>query len=332
MNQPVDDDLRTALRDAVSDVQPGGALDLIRSRTTTPTPSPARWLPLTAAAAAAVVLVIGGTAWVAHVTTENGNGTVSGPGQRDDSTGTAGAPRRDLNVPVAFVGDTAAGPRLFTEYHTATHTTETTLQAGVSLALSAKPDDPDYTNYLRDRGVTARATQGGGTLTVDLSDSLHGRPSGMSEATAAMVVQGLVRTADAAASAGSTPVRFTVDGAPTDDVLGVDTRQPVAPGSDDSVLSPVFIDNPAQGARLYGTFEVSGMASAPEANVVWELEKGGQVVQHGFTTAAQCCTLSPYTFTVTAPPGDYTIVVHDTDESDGEGVGTTQDSKAISVR
>jgi hypothetical protein len=54
-------------------------------------------------------------------------------------------------------------------------------------------------------------------------------------------------------------------------------------------------------------------------------------VRHGFTTARECCTQSPYSFTVTAPPGDYTLVVHDTDESDGEGVGTSEDTKRVKV-
>jgi hypothetical protein len=66
--------------------------------------------------------------------------------------------------------------------------------------------------------------------------------------------------------------------------------------------------------------------------VVWELKRGDQVVRSGFTTAQECCTLSPYTFTVTATPGDYTLVVHDTDESDGEGIGTSEDTKSITVR
>ena len=46
---------------------------------------------------------------------------------------------------------------------------------------------------------------------------------------------------------------------------------------------------------------------------------------------AECCTLSPYSFAVTVPPGDYTLVVHDTDESDGEGIGTSEDTKKITV-
>ena len=65
--------------------------------------------------------------------------------------------------------------------------------------------------------------------------------------------------------------------------------------------------------------------------MVWELKRGDATVRNGFTTAQECCTLSPYSFTVTAPPGDYTLVVHDTDESDGEGVGTSQDTKDITV-
>ena len=63
---------------------------------------------------------------------------------------------------------------------------------------------------------------------------------------------------------------------------------------------------------------MSGLAAAFEANVQWELMQGGTVVKKGFTTAEECCTMAPYSFTVDAPPGDYTIVVHDEDAS-GEG-------------
>ena len=57
----------------------------------------------------------------------------------------------------------------------------------------------------------------------------------------------------------------------------------------------------------------------------------GDSLKRGFATAAQCCTLSPYAFTVSVPPGDYTLTVHDTNEATGEGVGTSQDTKDISV-
>jgi hypothetical protein len=127
-------------------------------------------------------------------------------------------------------------------------------------------------------------------------------------------------------------VRFLVDGKPTDTLLATDTSEPVPPTSADSTLAPVLITSPTEGATVPGQFEVTGKASTFEANVVWELEQGDTTVRHGYTTAQECCTLSPYSFTVTAPPGTYTLVVHDTDESDGEGVGTSADTKTITVQ
>ncbi len=112
-------------------------------------------------------------------------------------------------------------------------------------------------------------------------------------------------------------------------VLGVDTTRPVQRAGADSVLAPVLDHRPAEGATVPTQFQVTGQASTFEANVVWELKQGDRVVRNGFTTATECCTLSPYTFTVTAAPGDYTLVVHDTDESDGEGVGTSEDTKRV---
>jgi hypothetical protein len=41
--------------------------------------------------------------------------------------------------------------------------------------------------------------------------------------------------------------------------------------------------------------------------------------------------MSPYSFTVEAPPGDYTLVVHDEDASGGEGPGPWQDTKDLSI-
>jgi len=38
------------------------------------------------------------------------------------------------------------------------------------------------------------------------------------------------------------------------------------------------------------------------------------------------------TFEVTAPPGSYTLVVHDEDVSGGEGSGPVSDTKRVTVR
>ncbi len=329
MIHPRTDDLHSLLHDTVSDVHPENGLDAIRQRTSTARPSVSRWLPLTVAAAAAVVVVIGGTAWVARTTSSN---TPAASEHQHSVNSKVNAPAHDLTVPVVYVGSTASGPRLFTEYQVVRDTTETPLQAAVSLAFYLPPVDPDYVNYLSVLGVSAEATESGGAISLDLSKALPDLPQGMDATTAHMVVQSLVWTADTAASAGRAPVTFTVGGQPTSRVLGVDTSSPVAPDSPDSVLAPVSIASPGDGAHVSTTFEVRGQAAAFEANVVWALKQGSTVVRHGFTTATECCTLSPYSFTVQAPPGVYTLVVHDTDESGGEGVGTSQDTKTIFVQ
>jgi hypothetical protein len=331
MTHPTNDEqLRSLMHDAVSDVEPGSGLEAISARTARRRTRDAtsRWLPLTVAAATAVALVIGGTVWIARETSQTNQASgPSGPGQPAVD---AGPPERDLNVPVLYVGSTAAGPRLFTEYHEVHGTTDTPLQAAVSEALTGTPEDPDYRNDLRALGVTARATEDDDAILIDLSDQLV-RPAGMGGETAQMVLQSLVWTADQAAST-TKPVRFIVDGQPATQELGLDTSAPVAQAGADSVMATVSIDYPVQDAVLPSVFEVRGRAATFEANVVWELKQGGHVVKHGFTTATECCTLSPYSFTVSVDPGHYTLVVHDTNEATGEGVGTSEDTKDVTVQ
>jgi hypothetical protein len=51
--------------------------------------------------------------------------------------------------------------------------------------------------------------------------------------------------------------------------------------------------------------------------------------------AQECCTMAPYSFTVDvpagAPPGDYTLVVHDEDMSGGEGFPPFRDTKRLTL-
>jgi hypothetical protein len=154
----------------------------------------------------------------------------------------------------------------------------------------------------------------------------------MSEGDATLAVQQLVWTVQDAVGARAR-LEFSIDGAHADTLLGVPVSSGVAAQAADDVQSPVQIDQPADGATVDRTFTVSGRAAAFEANVQWELEQGDTVVEQGFTMAAECCTLSPYSFEVTAPrAGDYTLVVHDEDASGGEGPGPVQDTKRITVR
>ena len=239
-------------------------------------------------------------------------------------------PGRTIQVPVYYVGSTAAGPRLFAESHQVTDATESDLQVAVQEVLRGDPLDSDYESSLPRRDVDRPR--------LDRRRDDHDRPVRAAlRATGDMDEE---RGTDGGAVARldgrgghpeQQPVRFTVDGEPADQVLDVDTSAPVERASADSILATVSIATPGEGATVPTRFEVTGQAATFEANVVWELKRGDEVVRNGFTTARECCTLSPYSFTVTATPGDYTLVVHDTDESDGEGIGTSEDTKRIKV-
>ena len=326
---PTDEsDLRSLFDDAVSDVHPESGTSEIRARAGRP--SAGRWVPLTLAAAVATTVVIVGAAWLAQRQPDDTPAAGQGSPAEKPRSQASPDPGRTVQVPVYYVGRTAAGPRLFAETHRVTDATESELQVAVQEALTGSPLDPDYTSSFRALGVTAAAAVNGGQVTLDLSEPVS-RPPGMNEEQAQMAVQSLVWTVEAAAP-GSGPVTFTVDGAPAATVLGIDTSAPVERASADSALATVSIATPGEGAVLPTRFEVTGQAATFEANVGWELKRGDEVVRKGFTTARECCTLSPYSFFVNATPGDYTLVVHDTDESDGEGIGTSEDTKHITVQ
>jgi hypothetical protein len=231
---------------------------------------------------------------------------------------------------VYFVGATAAGPRLFPERHRASSAT-LALDEAVSEAVAGRAADPDYHSPWPSGTTMERAQLSDGVLSVDLSGPVLERPAGTTRAEASLAIQQLVYTAQAAAGK-QLPVTFLVDGRPTSTLLGESTDRPVPAAAADDTLSAVSVTSPEDGAEVTGRLTVQGRAAAFEANVQWELVESGTVVRRGFATAAECCTLSPYSFTVEAPPGDYLLVVHDEDPSGGEGLPPAQDTKRVTVR
>jgi hypothetical protein len=232
-------------------------------------------------------------------------------------------------VPVYYVSATARGPRLYREFHAATGTDA--LQQAVSDAVG-RADDPDYHSGWP-AGTTVTASVGDGAITLDLGSSagsLAPRPAGTTPDQAKAALQQLVHTAQAATRT-TAPVQLTLDGKVSDTVLGEPTLGATERGKAADVLGQVWVVSPGNGATVPSTFEVTGLAAAFEATVQWELKRGDAVVRKGFTTAQQCCVMAPYSFTVHAPAGRYTLVVHDTDAS-GDGAPLWQDTKEITVR
>jgi len=147
---------------------------------------------------------------------------------------------------------------------------------------------------------------------------------------AAMAIEQLIRTAQAATQLTS-PVQFLINGERTDQVLGVPASEPLAESDETSTLALVWIISPAEGAVLQSGFTVEGIGAFFEANATWELRQGDRVVKSGFTTAEECCRMAPYSFTVKAPPGEYTLVVKDQDMSGGEGPTPFEDTKNLTI-
>lgn len=328
-----DPELHGLMRDAVSGVHPHGRPADIRRRADASgrhgsswSGAARRWAPLSLAAAVATVGIIGGTAWFAD--RGQGDPATTGPTAPGSVRGaTSTAPGNPIEVPAYYVGPAAAGPRLFKELRAVDAQGRDPLQAAIDEALSRRPHDPDYHPSML-MGATAKVTAHDGVITIDLSDvPVPGNVAGNGE----ISLQALVWTADTA-SGTDDQVVFLKDGRRVDRLLGVDTSQPLSRATSDSVLSPVSITTPGDDAQVPARFDVTGEAATFEGNVVWELKKGETVVRTGHTTTAEAFVQSPYSFEVSATPGTYLLVVHDTDESGGEGVGVTEDTRAITVR
>jgi hypothetical protein len=350
---PHDDrDLRHLLEDAVADVEPAPALDTIRTRTKDTHMSDARpWIYGFVGAAAATAAVVVGVAVLGDSDPVSTSDPASSPSSEAEPT-EAVAPTEspeppesspspggddaaaESTVPVYYLGDTPPGIRLFREFHRV-GAPDGDLVAALNEALRATPLDPDYRTPWADLDVSVKAADdSGGGLTVDLAgESLAERPSGVSAEEAELAVEQLVWTATAAAQS-NTPVQFSVEGAPADRLLGVSVAGGASRANAMETLAPVWVTSPQDGEGVGTTFTVEGQGAFFEANVSWQLlDASGEVVQDGFATARECCTLSPYSFSIRdVAPGDYTLRVYSADESGGEGPGEPEDTKRLTVR
>jgi hypothetical protein len=230
-------------------------------------------------------------------------------------------------VPVYYVSDTPAGPRLYREFHQVA-TADPGTDAVREMLAGDTGHDPDYRSYWPP-GAALRGpvTGDGGRITVDLTGVGAAPPSA---ALSALSVQQLVYTVQAARQSVD-PVRVLVDGRPVDELWSVSTAEPVQREDALSVRSTVQIDEPAQGASVGSEVVVAGEAAVFEATLLWQVLRNGKVVQNGYTNTAEGQKFSPYRFTVRLGRGRYTVRVSEEDVSDGEGRAVLTDDKTITV-
>ena len=341
--------LRRLLDDTVSSIEPDDRLDLILNRTKVTSMSARRpWLFGAGGAALATAAVITAVAMIGNPLKQSADpGIVNTPTPTPTQvieptpTETTTPATKSEALPVYFVGDTPQGLRLYREFSSVDFCqgdAACLIQESVARSLAGDASDPDYST-LWDASIQIGPVQwNGDSITLDLqnpdlsSSSIHDRPAGMTQAEAELAIQQLIYSAQAALGQGPVPVQFLLDGSHTNELLGEPASEPLAAGDPMAVQATVWIIDPQDGSTIDSGATIDGRGAFTEANVSWQLLDGTRVVKHGFTMAAQCCTLSPFSFELDAPPGDYTLRVYEADLSGGEGFGEAEDTKRITIR
>jgi len=132
------------------------------------------------------------------------------------------------------------------------------------------------------------------------------------------VLVGLVLLAGCAGPrAGTSPSSSPSSTAPSAPVSAspTDTTPPDSP-SPSTAPSPNVIAHPADGESVHGpTVQVSGVGTAFEANLVWEVTDAAthESISKGFTTAGANGVIGPFSFTVTLDPDDYVLEIWEPD-------------------
>jgi len=128
-----------------------------------------------------------------------------------------------------------------------------------------------------------------------------------------------------------TSVKFTIDGIVSESLAGhVDFSQVFTLAPSYEVLASVWIDL-LDRSDVSNPVSITGSACTFEANVAWELTKGGDVVSSGATTAATACPdRSDWGIDLGGlAPGNYVLKVSDTSAEDGSLI--FEDTKAFTA-
>jgi hypothetical protein len=327
-----DETLARLVADAVADVEPADRLDDIRARTTATASTSRRHLFIAGgsvlAAAAAVVAI-------ALVTVALNQPSAEAPPTDDPTRIIDSATPSAHAVAVYYVGDTGRGLRLFREFRNETGPAD--LGEALDL-LSEAPLDPDYrTLWPAGAFATGEVEVRGDVIHVVIADAaLHDRPASMTEDEAALALEQVIFTVQAAVGE-RLGVQFRLGDNPIDTVLGQPTSEPVSTADPLDVLSLMSITYPTEGAVVSGSFVAEGLNNGNEAAMNWVIEQDGEDVLSGFATAEgwMGSRLFPWR---TDPidvsglaPGTYVFVAFNPDMSDGEGFPPDTDTRSITV-
>jgi hypothetical protein len=236
--------------------------------------------------------------------------TVS-PAANTPPTAAPSTPEPERALPVYYVAETAAGPRLQREFHRLPAADPATAAVREMLAHPTGTD-PDYRNpWPAGTALRGPVTRTAEAITVDLTAA---PPSELAAQQLVFTVQG--------ALGETTPVQLRKDGVPG----------PLIPRGDPYALrSLVQIDAPADGTSTGSPVTVTGEAAVFEATLHWTVLSGGRTLRTGVTSTAEGQTFAPFRFSLDLPPGHYTVRISEDDPSDGAGRPVLTDDRTVTV-
>ncbi|WP_134741872.1 Gmad2 immunoglobulin-like domain-containing protein [Nocardioides sp. 503] len=237
-----------------------------------------------------------------------------------------------VTVPVYFVGDSPLGKRLYREFRKVEG--DNPLAEAAALMAAGDANDADYGTLFSAGGFASVSYDAGSGFVVELADDTYTTaPEGMGKPAAKLAAQQLVYTLQGVQQAKD-PVTVELDGAPTT-LFGIDTAAGLKRAGEIDVLALVNVTAPEEGATVSGTFTASGVASAFEATVPWQVRQGEEVVLEGFATAdGWMDKLYPWESEVDVSglaPGEYVFEASTGDPSGEEGPGPMVDTKTFTV-
>jgi hypothetical protein len=123
---------------------------------------------------------------------------------------------------------------------------------------------------------------------------------------------------DQATQDQSAEIVYTLTQFSTVDRVDVGGRTGLTRADFASYVPPIFVESPAAGAEVPGTFHVSGTASVFEATLVVQLVRDGKVILKQSVTASEGAPgRGTFDTTVHASPGAATVAVFSPSAADG---------------
>jgi hypothetical protein len=306
--------VKDLLHEVTDAVEPGDRLDAIRVATADTGRRTRRgWWT-----AGGVGLVAASVVTALALGTGGGpRGSEPGPAEESTATSTPAEPNPATSraVPVYFVGDTPSGPRLYREFQRGTGPMSAETFA-LDAALSGASLDPDYRSLWPADAITGTYLMTDDLISVVLEGDLHDAPAGMTEAEARLAIEQVVRTAQGVYGRGRLPVQLLLNGARTDQVLGVPTSEPLAAASDLEVLARISLSEPSEGRtiRVGKALHVDGVGISEDGRVSIRIEGregAARFLDATFDLEPTAGRLAPFTvdlFLDDLEPGDYDVV------------------------